>query len=206
MFILKRYCKALKHRNSALKQGRQDVIESIDEIMAPLGERLDKSRKSYAGRVSQAVSTLLGKLNPDFGEISLKYRGGWGEGSLLQALEGSGARDLESGASHVGPHRMDLVIMKGRSMARSILSRGEQKLLSASLLLAQANLLADLGEKPLILLDDLYSEFDENHYQNVLSAAKNNGGQLWVTGTEMNEMPEDSLLFHVKHGAVLEVV
>lgn len=202
----KRYFKALKQRNSALKQGRQDVIDSIDEIMAPLGERLDKSRKSYAGRISLAVSTLLGKLNRDLGEIKLEYRGGWGEGSLIQALQGSTARDLESGASHVGPHRMDLVIMKGRSLARSLLSRGEQKLLSASLLLAQAKLLADLGEKPIILLDDLYSEFDQYHYQSVLSAARDNGGQLWVTGTKTSEIPENSRLFHVKHGAVLEVV
>ena len=122
-----RYFKALKQRNSALKQGQIDVLDRIDEIIVPLGECLDKSRKTFAGRVSQGVSRILAKLNPCMEEIKLEYKGGWGEGSLKQALQKSREKDLDRGASNVGPHRMDLVITKGKSLARSILSRGEQK-------------------------------------------------------------------------------
>ena len=91
-------------------------------------------------------------------------------------------------------------------MARAILSRGEQKTLSAALLLAQAELLASLGEKPLILLDDLASEFDRAHFRAVLSEALDQGGQIWVTGTHIPDLPANHDLFHVEHGALQEML
>ena len=90
--------------------------------------------------------------------------------------------------------------------ARNVLSRGEQKILSAALLLAQSEVLAELGEKPIMLLDDLASEFDEEHFQRVLDKTLSYGGQVWVTGTAEICNDVDKQVFHVKHGVVQEVV
>ena len=86
------------------------------------------------------------------------------------------------------------------------IGRGEQKILSSALLLAQFEVLAELGELPLLLLDDLASEFDEDHYRRVLDKALKYGGQVWVSGTSDDSSATNKKVFHVKHGAVEEVL
>jgi DNA replication and repair protein RecF len=105
-----------------------------------------------------------------------------------------------------GPHRADLQLTLGGAPARAILSRGEQKVLAAAMLLTQAELLRASGERPLLLLDDLASEFDLSHFDSVLRRALSMGGQVWVTGTRQAELAEPLTLFHVEQGLVQEVV
>jgi DNA replication and repair protein RecF len=89
---------------------------------------------------------------------------------------------------------------------RMLLSRGEQKALAAELLLSQARLLADTGELPLVLLDDLASEFDEQHFSTTLASAMTCAGQVWVTGTRAPVFAQDHKVFHVERGEVREVI
>ena len=88
----------------------------------------------------------------------------------------------------------------------AVLSRGEQKILAAALLLTQAELLASLGEKPVILLDDLASEFDDLHYARVLERALATGAQVWVSGTRQQAATPQCAMFHVEQGRVAKVV
>jgi recombinational DNA repair ATPase RecF len=84
----------------------------------------------------------------------------------------------------------------------------------ASLLLKQAELLAAQGEPPLVLLDDLASEFDQQHFASVLVRALACAGQVWVTGTSAPGRALASALasaqahkvFHVEHGGVRELL
>ena len=87
-------------------------------------------------------------------------------------------------------------------MKRTVMSG----LIAAGLLLTQAGLLARRGEAPLILLDDLASEFDRAHAESVLERALAHGGQVWVTGTEKLTHQCGHKVFHVEHGAVSEMV
>jgi DNA replication and repair protein RecF len=92
------------------------------------------------------------------------------------------------------------------SPARNVLSRGEQKMLSAALLFSQAEILAGAGEKPLILLDDLASEFDESHFARVIELALASGCQVWLTGVKKRSFDRARKVFHVERGSVQEVV
>jgi DNA replication and repair protein RecF len=87
-----------------------------------------------------------------------------------------------------------------------VLSRGEQKTLSAALLLAQAGFLKSRGESPIVLLDDLASEFDSRNFEKVLSKFLAIEGQVWVSGTRKPEYHGSCSMFHVEHGAVREMV
>jgi DNA replication and repair protein RecF len=204
--IWRRYSRALKQRNAALRGKNEEVIDSLDPILCPLGEQLNELRMAHAVNVNQEVEGLLPRLSKTMGKIAIQYRNGWGEGDFSQALSENRSRDLERGQTHQGPHRAELVLMAGENLARTVLSRGEQKTLSAALLLAQAGLLSRLGEKPLVLLDDLASEFDENHFNCVLSMALEIGGQTWLTGTRLPELSNEHSVFHVERGEVREVV
>jgi recombinational DNA repair ATPase RecF len=96
--------------------------------------------------------------------------------------------------------------MKGSAFARAVLSRGEQKILSTSMLLAQVRFLKSRGDTPLILLDDLESEFDRIHFKRVLEKFIETEGQVWVTGTRKPDYSGHCSVFHVGHGTVHEMI
>lgn len=203
----RRFSRALKQRNSALRQKKSlETIDSLDSILIPLGKRLDQLRAGHCKAINLELKTLLSRLSPGLESIEVEYENGWGEIPYEKALNQSKERDFELGSTRLGPHRADMVMKRGRVLARTVLSRGEQKIVSAAMLLAQARLLEALGEKPLILIDDLASEFDLAHFRSVLKNALLHGGQVWVTGTQIPEISEDKKTFHVKHGTVKEMI
>jgi DNA replication and repair protein RecF len=202
----RRFSRALKQRNAALRKKQNEMLDSLDSLICPLATQLDIQRKRHCQSVRKEFGGLLTILSPDLKEIEVEYMKGWGGGEYADALYESRERDLERGATILGPHRADMVLTQGKAQARTILSRGEQKIVSAALLLAQAGLLCSIGEHPVILLDDLASEFDPFHFNSVLGASMERGGQVWVTGTQMQPTTVEKKVFHVKHGTVQEVL
>ncbi len=204
--VWRRFSKTLKQRNAALRQGQIDVIESIDEVLSPMGSKLSKLREAYSKSISRETHLLVSELSAGLSDIKFDYQNGWGSGTYRDALTKWRERDLERGATSQGPHRADLVLMKGNANARAVLSRGEQKILSAALLLAQARLLSSRGESPVVLLDDLASEFDSIHFKKVLAKFLETDGQVWVTGTREPEFSGPCSVFHVEHGTVRKMI
>jgi len=204
--VWRRFSKTLRQRNAALKQRQIDVIESIDEILSSLGSRLSQLRQAYSKSISRQTQSIVSELSAGLSDITLEYQNGWGSGPYHEALSKWRERDLERGATSQGPHRADLVLMKGNILARSVLSRGEQKILSAALLLAQVAFLKSQGESPVVLLDDLASEFDRLHYKKVLAKFLETNGQVWITGTRELEFSGPCSVFHVEHGTVREMI
>ena len=95
-------------------------------------------------------------------ELSLSYRPGWArEMSLAEALQQSWSHDQESGATQVGPHRAELCIRLDDVSVKDRISRGQQKLLAAALLMAQVRMFPpDSPVQPSLLLDDPAAELD----------------------------------------------
>jgi DNA replication and repair protein RecF len=200
--VWRRFSKALKQRNAALRAGQMDVVESMDEILSPLGAKLSQYREAYADLLAKEIKSIITELSSELNDVTIDYQSGWGEGPYNEALSKWRVRDLERGATSQGPHRADLLMMKGDNLARTVISRGEQKVLSAALLLAQAAILKSIGDKPVVLLDDLASEFDEDHFERVLSKFLETGAQVWLTGTREPQFSGEHTVFHVEHGIV----
>jgi DNA replication and repair protein RecF len=204
--VWRRYSKALKQRNAALRGGETAVLDSIEKVLASEGGRLTELRRAHCDAVAVNIQAMLSELNAGLTNITLEYQQGWSGGELQEILRRNRERDAERGQTLSGPHRADLALVCGPVPARALLSRGEQKTLAAALLLTQAELLAGLGEKPVILLDDLASEFDEGQNSRVLDRAQAIGGQVWVTGTRQPAGVTHCALFHVEQGRVAKVV
>ncbi|MEE8496860.1 MAG: DNA replication/repair protein RecF [Xanthomonadales bacterium] len=204
--VSRRFSKTLRQRNAALRQRQIDVIDSIDDMLSPLGTKLGRLREAYSKSISRETQSIVSDLSPGLSDITLEYQNGWGSGTYSDALLKWRARDLERGATSRGPHRADLVLKRGSDFARAVLSRGEQKILSAALLLAQAGYLTLRGEPPVVLLDDLASEFDSVHFTRVLAKFLEINGQVWLTGTRQPEFSGPGTVFHVEHGAVHEMI
>jgi DNA replication and repair protein RecF len=119
--------------------------------------------------------------------------------ALVERLD----RDLERGATGLGPHLDDVVIACATRELRSFGSQGEQRLAVLALLLAEAEVIFDRrGAPPLLLLDDVLSELDPGR-RRILAARVGQAGQALVTATDAAMLPtEPAQLLEVSPGAV----
>jgi DNA replication and repair protein RecF len=206
LMLWRRYSRALKQRNAALRKQDRGMIESLDSILAELGEQINVVRSKQQTSLAEKLKEALLELSPMLSEIKLSYEKGWKSDSLLEALVSTTAQDMERGATGPGPHKADLHLHLQRKVARDRISRGEQKILSAALLLSQASLMADSGEIPVLLMDDLASEFDQTHLSRVLELAGKLDAQILITGTGLEPYGQQSDgehgLFHVEQGII----
>src|SRR5271156_4212824 len=132
-----RYQQALRQRNAALKarQGR-GAVTVWDIELVRYGELITEARRRYVEQLAPVAASVAGRLL-DL-ELTIAYRPGWPAGADLRtALEGSFAKDQDLAATQVGPHRADLTIRLEAATVRDRVSRGQQKLLAAILLLSQ---------------------------------------------------------------------
>jgi DNA replication and repair protein RecF len=183
-----RYQQALRQRNAALK-GRQarPAVTAWDAELVRYGELITGARRRYVEHLASVAASVAGRLL-DL-ELTLAYRPGWAAGADLHvALEGSFGRDQELGATQVGPHRADLSIRLQGTTVRDRVSRGQQKLLAAVLLLSQIKLFPqDSRAQPTLLLDDPAAELDSVHLRALLDEVRSQPLQLVVTTLQATE-------------------
>ena len=211
--LWRRYSRTLKQRNAALRQSNQAVVESLDPQLIVLGEELHQARKQHLKTLSAVLKRTLPIFNQALIDINLSYRKGWTGDSLQDAINSSFQRDMDRRATGPGPHKADLVLTIGGYPAKERLSRGEQKAMTAAMILAQAQIISETGNPPVLMMDDLSSEFDEDHLLKVLRAGLALGVQVWLTGTSMmpavvncRDVTDVGLaMFHVEHGEVFRV-
>jgi len=206
LLLWRRYTRVLKQRNAALRQSNPAVVESLDPQLIVLGEQLHQSRQRHAEILCEKLMVSLPLFSDMLEGITLSYRKGWAGDSLAEAITASSQRDADRGSTGPGPHKADLYLSLNGVLARDRLSRGEQKAMTAAMIMAQAQMICESGEKPLLLMDDVASELDEAHLSRVLSAALDLGVQIWLTGTKLvpaiTSCGGSNAVFHVKQGRV----
>lgn len=202
----RRYERALRQRNAALRRGEAELLDALDPQLLETGQALGAQRRDQAQHLAERLDALLPELGPELPTITVDYHPGHAEAGFARDLAAHRKRDLERRQTQVGPHRADLVLRTDPGLARDRLSRGEQKVLAAALVLAQAELLAEGGKAPVLLLDDLASELDLGHQARVLGWGLERGWQTWVTGTgrleSLRERAPEHAVFHVEHGNI----
>lgn len=206
----RRYRRALKQRNFALRQrqSRQQII-SWDAELARQGELIDACRRRYLDYVQQHLPGITRQLISQDG-LHLAYSSGWrGDQGLEAALAQGLEADLKAGFTQQGPHRADLKITIDSVNARDRVSRGQQKLLTAAMLLTQADILSTYRQiKPVLLMDDMAAELGQTYRQALAGEIKRLGVQCFLTFLSHEHIPEtleDTRLFHVEQGRIQAV-
>lgn len=207
----RRYQRALKQRNAALRaQSPEALVRAWDAELVQSGELLAKSRRDYFEGLRAAVADMGERLLG--APVELGLSDGWFAGTALEAaLAQSWPRDRERGSTHVGPHRADLSIRVGGDQARHRVSRGQQKLTAAAMLLGQLQFDAARGSPTAALLvDDPAAELDTANLERLLEAVLSLPGQLFVTALDptvpaLERLPA-ARRFHVEHGQIARLV
>jgi DNA replication and repair protein RecF len=183
------YGRVLAQRNAALRAVRaglssRDAVEPWTAQLASLGSELDASRAELVSLLAAGFGDNAERLG--LAGASLAYA----ERPVTVAdLAARLARDVERGTTGAGPHLRDVGIsVRGRDL-RSYGSQGEQRAAVLALVLAEAALLAERrGAHPLLLLDDVLSELDEER-RSVLLGRLPGSGQAVVTATSREAFP-----------------
>lgn len=200
------YAAAVGQRNAALRRAAggystREAIAPWTEQVATLGSELVAARREALSLLSPSFAERAGELG--LLAAALDYDG---EPATTTGLEARLDRDLERGVTGLGPHLDDVTIRSGERELRSFGSQGEQRLAVLSLLLAEAEVVAERsGAAPLLLLDDVLSELDAGR-RRILAERIGNVGQAVVTATGADALPlEPAQLLEVTPGEVRQL-
>lgn len=218
-YALQQYNLALKQRNNLLKEGggRPDygMLELWDEQLAKQGTVIMRERAAFcrelaatAGGLHEIMSggkeALVCGYEPDvkcFDESLLRE-------SIAEALASSLEKDAVRGFTSAGPHRDDLALSVNGLDARVFASQGQQRTAALSLKLSETAVAEKVrSEKPVLLLDDVFSELDAERQRLLLTAVEDCQCFITCTGTEeLGAMGERQMqLFRVQEGTVFEI-
>ena len=209
---LLRYTRILKQRNAVLKDIRERLAAPDD--LPPWDAQLAKSSAYIVTRRIAAVAQL-GALSARVQavlaageELALAYEiAGAGaedfaEDNMTEALhvwynkmlcEGR-ARDIARAATGVGPHLDDLVLRVGGMSLRSYGSQGQQRTGALALKLAELFYLQEnIGEAPILLLDDVMSELDADRRRALLDFIRHEHIQTFITATDAAYFPAERM-------------
>jgi len=199
------YGAAVAQRNAALRRAAggyssREAIEPWTERVEALGAELVGARVDALAVLEPAFGERAEELG--LGEAALRYDG---EPPAREQLQERLERDLERGATSLGPHLHDVVLAAGGRELRSFGSQGEQRLALLALLLAEAQAIIErTGIPPLLLLDDVLSELDPQR-RRILAERVRSAGQVLVTATDAGMLPlEPDELVEVTPGAAVE--
>lgn len=178
-YDLMRYYKVLKQRNNLLKNiakkpSLRYTLDSWDEQIAAYGIKVATIRARFVETLSRAVADIHKNLSGGE-ELEIKYLVNFGNNIDMyrELLKSSVEKDITYGQTTIGPHRDDIKILLDGKAARTFASQGQQRTIALSLKLAEIKIIRDdIGESPVFLLDDVFSELDDDRKMCVMENIK----------------------------------
>ena len=209
--LITRYNKVLDQRNKLLKTVKnkaliESQIEIWNEQLASLAGHIIKTRKSFIKKLSAPASEIMKFISKDSDSLSMSYVGAKGETSeeikneVLRLLSLNLDRDMELGYTTIGPHRDDIRLELNGKDTKIFASQGQQRSIVLALKIGELKVFSDeLGENPVLVLDDVFSELDSARQKCLYEKFKD--VQVLMTGTLFKFKPnEDYNTIVVKNG------
>ncbi len=211
--------RSLRSRNRLLEQPRPDAhwLDAVEHETAELAVAVAAGRAETVHRLAARLAgRRFAELPFPWAEIGLT---GWIENALAdqpasaiedryrETLRDGRARDAAAGRTLDGVHLTDLMVRHGpKGIAADTASTGEQKALLIGLVLAHAELVAEMsGFAPILLLDEIIAHLDPLRRAALYDALEELGAQVWMTGADpaaFVEVGDRAAVFEVRPGRV----
>lgn len=212
LYDLSQYNRILKQRNSYLKNDKIDDIflAVLDEQIAQAGSKVILARNKFIKHLEKNAQKLHQKISHGKEILTLNYQTQFEiseklEQDFIKELKRNRKREIFQKATLIGPHRDELIFNVNNNAVATYGSQGQQRTTALSIKLAEIELMKEeVGEYPILLLDDVMSELDNQRQIDLLQAVLGKT-QTFVTTTTLNhlkELPKDLTIFKVTNGQI----
>lgn len=185
---LARYNRILKQRNEALKADfvTEEMLFSWNIMLAKYGTEIRKRRAEVVGKINERLTEVYRSIAKNSDEVFLKYKSYTAEvpeSEYLRLLSLDFERDKITGHTNFGVHKDDFGFVFNGAFADGNASRGEVRSIILALKFIEADIIFEtLGKKPIVLLDDVFSELDKTRQKSLVENFKNH--QVILTSVE----------------------
>ncbi len=208
-FALHRYHRVVAQRNAHLRRGAPGGLEAWDAQMVALGVRIAAHREGYMRRVAPEAEAWFGRLGGE-GRLVVAYRPSWIGGTDESRTDEARAQmarlradEVRRGATLSGPHRDDVELSLEGAALRANGSQGQWRTAMLAVRLGERGVMAaEMGESPVLLLDDALSELDQDRQRRVLGLADE--AQVLLTSTALPRVARPVRVLAVETGEVSE--
>ncbi|WP_135554624.1 DNA replication/repair protein RecF [Paenibacillus cymbidii] len=222
LYDVAQYQKVLAQRNNFLKQpsansaSNAPMLEVWNEQLAGFGVKIMRKRQSFIHKLQNWASHIHAGITNGSEQVVIDYDPSFAvdetdEESVIfdrfmVKLSQNKDQELRRGTTLVGPHRDDMRFTINGREVQTYGSQGQQRTTALSLKLAELELIREeVGEYPVLLLDDVLSELDQ-YRQTQLIETFQDKVQTFITSTGMENVNASRLrnaaIFHVSDGAV----
>lgn len=210
LYNLQQYYKVLKQRNHLLKKvklniSKKSMLEIWDEQLIYFGEKVIETRKVFINKISNIASVVHKNITSKKENLSIEYFPSIEKEKFKDKLKDYLDKDIQTGISSIGPHRDDIFFKINNNDIRIYGSQGQQRTTVLSLKLAEIDLIkSEIGEAPILLLDDVLSELDKNRQVDLVSNIENIQTILTCTGVEdiILKKLHKGFLFYIENGYI----
>ena len=205
------YKQTLEQRNNYLKQIREEnkpeeMLEIWDEKLAEYGEKIFLYRKNFIEKIKNKINIIHNEITENKEDLKIEYISDCRtREKYLDLLKIRRKLDIIKGFTTRGSHRDDFNIFINDELVNIYGSQGQNRTVVLSLKIAEMQVIYDeIGEYPILLLDDFMSELDSKRRKNFLDNIKNT--QVIITCTDkIHSLDRDYKLFNVRNGYCMMV-
>lgn len=202
IYNLNNYKKNLEQKNNYLKSRNisDDMLDVYDEKLAEYSENVYQYRNEFIEKIKEKIKEIHSNITDE--DISIVYKTDCeSKEKCLEKLKKNREKDKYRGFSSVGCHRDDFKILINGDEVDIYGSQGQNRTAILSLKMAELEVInEEIGEYPILLLDDFMSELDQERITNFLKSINNI--QVIITCTEKIDL-ENSTNFYVNNGEIL---
>ena len=213
IYLYNLYLKVLEQKNNYLKEINEkniyiddNLLDIYDEKLAEIGANIYKYRNEFIEKIKERINSIHKKITDEKEEIKIKYISDCENKDIFfKELKENRKKDILRGFSSKGIQRDDIYFFINGKRVDIYGSQGQQRTLILSLKIVELEIVREeLGEYPILLLDDFMSELDEKRKNNFLKNMKNM--QIIITCTEKINIKNIKMKqYNVKEGNVLKI-
>ena len=218
-YNLVQYLRTLEQRNNLLIEAKTNssILKTIDiwnDQLADFGTKLIMARYNFINKISGMAANIHEKISNKKEKLELIYNSSIEynnnsekeiKDNFINALEKNISADMKRSVTHKGPHRDDILFFINEAEAKTYASQGQQRTTLLSLKISELKYINDeIGEVPILLLDDVFSELDGERQKYLVEYIKNIQTIITCTNIENLEILdfEKALIYKVKEGMV----
>lgn len=210
MHILNSYLKTIEQRNKYLRQIKEErkdenLLDIWDEKLAEYAIKICEYRQEFLEKITNKIEKIHNNITNEKERIEIEYITECNnKENYLKLLKERRKLDIIKGFTTKGVHRDDFVIYINKKEINIYGSQGQNRTAMLSLKLSELQVIKDeIGEYPILLLDDFMSELDSTRRKNFLENIKDT--QVIITGTEKLDIENlEYLEYNVSNGKIFK--